>query len=319
MASDTNVPPEVDAGSDQAGPEGSAVSLGGSASDGDGDTLAYQWTYAPGPGIDAGAGCQFGDPASPATTFICDDDGEFTVTLSVDDGTNPAVTDSATVTLSNVSPTVSITSPSDGGEVNVGSTVNLAASFSDPGSNDTHTCTVDWGDGTVEAGTITAGSCTAGHSYGSLSVPTITVTVTDDDGGSGSDEIMLIVTSKSAKVTGGGFLFDGFDRRVNLGLVAKSGPDGLEGQIQVRIHKSHKFHGTNVDSLTASGKTVTWTGSGRRDGQDGYRYEATVEDRGNGKSKKGQPDLFSITIYDAVGNIVYQTSGGLEGGNLKVH
>lgn len=68
----------------------------------------------------------------------------------------------------------------DGG---VGATVEVTASFTDAGGNDTHTCSIDWGDGTVEPGVVANGDCTRSHAYGSVGVPNLTVTVTDDDGG----------------------------------------------------------------------------------------------------------------------------------------
>lgn len=84
----------------------------------------------------------------------------------------------------NADPAVSIDPPADGTEVAVGATVAVAASFTDAGGNDTHTCSIDWGDGTVEAGTLAGGDCTGSHAYATDGGYAVTVTVSDDDGGS---------------------------------------------------------------------------------------------------------------------------------------
>ena len=70
----------------------------------------------------------------------------------------------------------------------MGEPVTVSASFSDPGSADTHTCSIDWGDGDVTAGVIANGDCTGSHPYDeprpTIAIPvpyTVTVTVTDDD------------------------------------------------------------------------------------------------------------------------------------------
>ncbi|MDH5521094.1 MAG: hypothetical protein OEZ14_11245, partial [Acidimicrobiia bacterium] len=182
--------------------------------------------------------------------------------------------------------------------------------------NDAHTCSIDWGDGSpTTEGTVIDGLCVGSHVYQAIAVPTVTVTVTDDDGGVAVDEIMLIVSVPGAKVTGGGWLLAPDGTRVSFGLVA----DGTEGQIQVRLHNSDRFHGTDVEGLTSVGSTATWSGPGRWNGADGYEYEVTVADNGNGRSKKGSPDTISLVVRDSTGAVVWSVSGPLGGGNLKVH
>jgi PKD repeat protein len=76
--------------------------------------------------------------------------------------------------------------------VNVGETVNFDASgTTDPGSADTHTFAWDFDDGA--AGTGVAPS----HVYASIGVYTATLTVTDDDGGVDTDEVVITVVSPS--------------------------------------------------------------------------------------------------------------------------
>ena len=68
----------------------------------------------------------------------------------------------------------------------MGSPVLVSASFSDPGTSDTHQAVWSWGDGSSSAGTLNASSVSGTHTYTTPGVGTIVVTVTDDDGGSGA-------------------------------------------------------------------------------------------------------------------------------------
>ncbi len=203
-----NDPPEVDAGGDYLGTEGNEVALDATATDADGDTLTLAWTYTIDT-ADLGTTCAFSDDTVEDPTFSCTDDGTFTVTLTADDGVNPPVSDSATVTLSNADPEVTIDDPDDGDLFGTTDTVNLSASFSDDGTNDSHTCTIDWGDLTVEAGTVSetngSGTCTGSHTYASGNW-TITVTITDDDAGSGQDSVDIVVNDPPEVDAGGDYL-----------------------------------------------------------------------------------------------------------------
>jgi len=240
------------------------------------------------------------------------------VKLTVSDGVNtPATEDTATVTIANANPTVSISSPADTSTVNVGATVNLVATWADPGSNDTHTCSIDWGDGSTTTGTLTATTCTGSHTYAAIGVPTITVTITDDDGGTDSDQIMLTVAETGTKVTGGGWIRLG-DAKLRFGLVAHPAGAGAKGEIQVRWG-THRFHGKTVSGLVVTKPQASWSGTGRYAGVDGYTYVVTVVDNGNGGGKTKTRDTFAIVIRDGGGTIVFSTSGPLGGGNIKIH
>jgi hypothetical protein len=311
----SNPPPVVDAGPDVASAEGDSVLLDGLASDS--EPVAVAWTATPGPDVDPDAICTFTDAADPTTTVRCTDDGRWTLILAADDGTNATVTDTATLTLTNVAPVVNITAPPSGGSVGLGETLLLEASVADAGKNDTHTCSIEWGDGTVETGTLAGGVCSGAHSYAAAGQMTITVTATDDDAATGSDTIGLVAVERAAgKVAGGGWLRS--QGRISFGFVVRADAGGLHGELQVHAGK-HDFHGTTVTHLVTAENTAGWTGSGRWDGDAGYTYEVHVVDNRNGADPNAEPDTFEIRIRDASGELVFSAAGALSGGNVRVH
>ena len=70
-----------------------------------------------------------------------------------------------------------------------------SGSFTDPGL-DTWTATVDYGDGSGTQPLALSGQAfSLNHSYGDNGVYTITITITDDDGGIGVDTAIIIVNN----------------------------------------------------------------------------------------------------------------------------
>lgn len=100
----------------------------------------------------------------------------------------------------------------------MGTPVSLAASFTDPGANDTHTCSVAWDDGTEETYQPGSGdNCDRLHTFTRPGMFTIDAKVTDDDGGVGSGTVMVIVYDPD-----GGF--------ETVGLQLESPPGALAGE-----------------------------------------------------------------------------------------
>jgi hypothetical protein len=226
--------PVVDAGPDVTGYEGSAVSMVGSVRDDFNPNPIARWSYAPGAGVDAGATCTFvpqettASDATVTTQITCTDDGEYIVTLEGDDGEHDTPgSDTARVTLSNVSPQLrrndpggrlvagtnsagtskaaadetplGIVSPKPWQLFRVNDPVELTTNFTDPGSNDTQTCAINWDDGTKESAASGKNVCAGTHRFTHAGMYTITPTITDDDGGvSEAASVMVVVYDSRA-------------------------------------------------------------------------------------------------------------------------
>ncbi|MHC4994983.1 MAG: PKD domain-containing protein, partial [Planctomycetota bacterium] len=130
------------------------------------------------------------NPTSTPSDFLI-----VTITITDDDGDADSAT-SPTVVVNNVAPTIT-GFVSDATWENKGAEnepVTITGVFTDPGVLDTHTATVDWGDGTTSDVTAHAGAITGTHTYTEGGIYTITVTLTDDDTGSTSAETTAVVS-----------------------------------------------------------------------------------------------------------------------------
>jgi len=160
--------------------EGTEVVFDGTGSTAPGDVVArYDW--------DLDGDGDFETPsAGPNPTFTWYDDHVGTVGLMVQNSmglwSEAVYTD---IIINNVDPVV------DAGEDQTeyeGVKVFFSGSIDDPGSEDTHTIEWDFGDGNTASGSLTPD-----HTYLDDGVFTVTLTVTDDDGGVGTDTLTVIV------------------------------------------------------------------------------------------------------------------------------
>jgi hypothetical protein len=198
-----NLPPNADANGPYVVDEGSIIALDATGStDPDGDAMTYAWDFNADDAFDDAVG------ATPDFGPLGDND-VVTVEVRVTDEHGAFDDDTAIVTVLNVPPDVLI----DGAQtttIDEGDILDVIAGFTDPGWLDTYSATIDWGTGAFDPGTVDVtvsgppedvGTITGSHQYGDNGLFTITVTVTDDDGGAGSDNFALTVDNVDPTAT----------------------------------------------------------------------------------------------------------------------
>jgi choice-of-anchor A domain-containing protein/RHS repeat-associated protein len=145
------------------------------------------------------------------------DNGSYPITVTVTDPQGLSDSHSTPAAISNVAPSVV---PAADRNVLPGAPLSLtAATFSDPGftsatagTQETFTSSINWGDGSaVESGTLTVvpgsagtastGSLTGSHTYDNPGAYTVSVTITDDDGGAQTRTFVVTVTASTPVIT----------------------------------------------------------------------------------------------------------------------
>lgn len=113
-----------------------------------------------------------------------DDVAPASITVTGSDGEHTPATDVFDYSAANANPVVGAVASTNSGAC----AVNLTAPFTDAGSADTHSSSINWGDGTAATTTASEAdkSVTGSHTYATTGTFTATVTVTDDDSGVGS-------------------------------------------------------------------------------------------------------------------------------------
>jgi PKD repeat protein len=179
-------------------PEGTAILLGSSVSGPPGlGPTSYQWSVTEN-------GQLYASSASSTCGFTPDDAGTYVVSLTVKDKKGKTATTSATITATDVAPTVSLSGPSS---AIAGSAVAFTATTTDPSSVDMaagFTYAWNFGDGTPVQ-TVTGGGAVnkVTHTYAAAGSYNVTVTVTDTDGLQGSAAVVVVVSpSLQATITG---------------------------------------------------------------------------------------------------------------------
>jgi 1-phosphatidylinositol phosphodiesterase len=194
-----NWPPDPEAGGPYTAEENKPVTFDASGStDKDGDRLQYRWD------VDSDGTFEREWSDDPEYSYTWKDDHAGTATVEVTDEI-ATTTDTTQVSVTNVDPVVAVGEALDETGASVldearpvltGLVVGVKAPFSDQGPLDTHTATIDWRDDTEDLGAVTS-PLSASHTWTDAGTYPVTVSVTDDDGGTGTDATTIQVLDAS--------------------------------------------------------------------------------------------------------------------------
>ena len=143
------------------------------------------------------------DGPNPGGTNPASEVYTYPIAVTVTDNDSNSIGSQTSVTVNNVAPNLTVIGSQYFEE---GWTFDgVLGNYSDVGVLDTHTATINWGDGTSSAGTIdtTAGTISGTHSYpdenrdeSNEEIPyTVTVTLADDDTGTTTETISVLISN----------------------------------------------------------------------------------------------------------------------------
>ena len=164
--------------------EGETATFSAAATDPGDDSLTYVWNFGDGSETVTGTSVE----------HLFADNGTYTVTLTVTDDDGASTSQTLDVIVSNVAPTVDAGSNITTEE---GAGVTFSGGFFDAGTLDTQTVEWDFGNGSE----VTTGTLTPNHIYSDNSIYTVTLTVTDNDGGINSDTLTVTVNNVAPTIT----------------------------------------------------------------------------------------------------------------------
>jgi PKD repeat protein len=181
-------PPVANAGGPYSGTEGTAITFNASGSSDDVGIAKYEWDWNNDGTYDATV-------TTATTAYSFPNDYSGVIKLRVTDNTGLKSVDDATVTVANANPV-----PSLGGNITglEGTPINFALTVTDPGINDTHTYSWNFGDGGTETQKNPSHTYTDNGSY------QVTVIVRDNNNGTGQTSVTATVANVAPTAEAGG-------------------------------------------------------------------------------------------------------------------
>jgi len=210
-----------------------------------------------------GSGLQ---PLSLSSEYLFDlshqylENGVYTIVVTIFKDGDAFISDNVLVTVYNVAPIITSLSRSPTDSVHLGVKINLVGEFTDSGVLDSHIALIQWGDGQTTTIDLPAGvyQISGSHTYARAGVYTITLTVTDDDGGSDSKSINIEINKPCCGYhTGCGWVKFEFDSKCKKGHT----PPGCNTVFQ--FHLAHlNVHSHENEWLSIIGTKVKCKGIG---------------------------------------------------------
>lgn len=228
-----------------------------------------------------------------------------------------------------------------------GETFSITASFTDQNITDTHTATIDWGDGTTSPAQITesngAGTALADHVYTAAGIYTVSITLSDDKGATatasyGGDVVVYApaggFATGAASVDSPAGALPGNPAatgKANLILTAKytAGAGAPTGSVNFNFPRANlRFRSDALVWMVRNGGTAIVRALGSLGGVPGYEILVSASDGQFGGASG--VDLVRVKITEqASGSVIYDTQSGdpivadpllpVSGGNISVH
>ncbi len=315
-----NAVPEIATLDAQTVNEGQIYMINGSFTDND----STSWTATVNYGDGSGAQPLILSGTNFSLSHTYQNDGNYTVVVTVTDAQGASGTENVAITVVNVAPSVTAITASLN-PIAINTAMTASASFTDAGVLDTHTAVWNWGDGTTSVGTVSenngTGAVLNSHSYVTAGVYEITLTVTDDDNGVGSNLYQYqTVYDANAGWAAGSKEFDSPAGSI-VGNTSLPGKASFGFQVKYQQgdmvpsgkNVEFSFPAGNIDFtsssyqwLVVSGTKATFKATGTLNGLPGYTILVSAIDQGNGQ----QNGLIRIQLKNPSNTIVYDTQSG---------
>ena len=330
-ASNANADPVASVGGPYIGKEGSGVPLSLGGMDGDDDALTFSW--------DLGDGTKGSGSAAPAN-HVYADNGTYQIMLAVDDGRGGVDTARTTATISNVAPSVAPFSiPSTPLRLTQGGlTVPISSSFTDPGTVDTHTASLDCGSGVTAQSEIVGDAASSACSFSSPGIYSIRLTVRDKDGGSDTalaSGPIVVYDPDGGRLTGGGWIASPTGAvafaptgtgKATFSLTARYEPGASiptgRAELNLSVGKL-EFRSTSLDWLVATDVSARLQGRGTVNGGGDYAFAVMAVNRQSTGAARIRiwHRVSGTVIYDSRPGAPFDESGvtPLGGGSIQLH
>ncbi len=185
----------------------------------------------------------------------------------------------------------------------------------------------DWsfGDNTTGTGVLVS------HTYTTVGIYEVNLTVTDDRGVQSSNTTMVVVYDPDAgSAAGGGWFWSAkgnlqrdleSEGKATFGFVVKYKHEAAAGNLEFQYHIGDiNLKSSDITWLVVSSSNAQFQGEGTINGEGLYTFRALAKD---GDKTGGQPDEFTIRIWqgiDTEADPIYQAiNAQLGGGNIIIH
>jgi PKD repeat protein len=261
------------------GPAPLAVNFSSSgSSDPAGQALTYKWAFGD------GATSTSANPSHTYTTV-----GNYTAVLTVTNSAGKSSTSSLTITAGNTAPTLTITSPPNGGLFDWGDKVNFAVTVTDPE------------DGAIDCGQVKIqailGHDTHGHPLDQYTGCSATVTTTLSNGHSDGDNVFYVIEASYTDKGGSG------------GAAAP-----ITGRAQITLQPKHK----QAEFFTDTGRAANGQGTDT----PGVTVESGSDSAGGGQDigfiEDGDYWTISPIALNNINAVTFRAASANAGGRVEV-